>query len=315
MEQAFGIQHAVYRSESGPELAYRVVPAARYGFSYRYEPTDSGAEFGFTTDFSRHKDHRPDPIPVRGTVVMLHGWSMDGTSMLPWALALGERGYQSILVDLRSHGDSKQATVGYGPAEGADIARLAQQMEAEGKLQGTFAIFGISYGAVAGLQAATHLHGKVDGVIAMSPYSNAADGIRGMIDTAGHMGGNSLPSRLQRTWIRMRYDDEAIDRAINEASERIGTDLASLETADAIRNTSACIAILHGTNDEMFNIDTIRPLADASNNATFTELEGEGHISAPLRVDLLASPVADWLDALPAKKCPAFDPEFKANVP
>jgi hypothetical protein len=36
-------------------------------------------------------------------------------------------------------------------------------------------------------------------------------------------------------------------------------------------------------------------------------LEGENHLSAPLRLDLLAAPLAGWFAQLPQTPCPGFD--------
>ena len=50
---------------------------------------------------------------MRGTVVLLHGWMMNGDSMLPWSLQLAESGYRVVTLDLRNHGQS-----GTGPKAG-----------------------------------------------------------------------------------------------------------------------------------------------------------------------------------------------------
>lgn len=301
-----GIRRATYRPDAGPSLAYLVVPAARYGFAYAYERGEHGAGIRFSADLSANAGGRPEPVPVKGTVVMLHGWSMDGASMLPWALALGERGYRSILVDLRGHGASAKAAAGYGPAEGEDVAGLVAELQRTGEIQGTAALFGVSYGAVAGLHAAARLRHDIGGVIAMSPYANAADGIRGMFDATRKMRGGSLQARLLHSWLRLRYDDAALDAAIAEAGRRIGTDLATLDTAPTIATTTACIALLHGSDDEFFPIGGARALAGASAQVRFVELEGETHLTAPMRIDLLAGSIADWLDALQEPRCPSF---------
>ena len=38
-------------------------------------------------------------VAPRGTVVLLHGWMMDGGSLLPWSVELAQRGYRTITLE------------------------------------------------------------------------------------------------------------------------------------------------------------------------------------------------------------------------
>lgn len=127
-EHAAGIERRAFVTPDGLRIAYRFVPAAARGFDYRFERTDSGARFSLETG------HDPTPLPVRGTVVLLHGWSMDASTMLPWALALSEHGLQAIAVDLRNHGHSGHAPTGYGLREARDVVALLDALRAQGDL-------------------------------------------------------------------------------------------------------------------------------------------------------------------------------------
>lgn len=305
VEENLGITRHRARIPDGPELAYRVVAAKAYGIQYEYTRTDGGARFNLNT--TSPPEERAPIAPV-GTAVLLHGWSMEGSSMLPWAIALAERGWQSIVVDLRNHGDSGRAPAGYGPREGRDVTFLVDALRAAGQVKGPLALFGVSYGAVTAIHAAADdSPHAVHAVIAMSPYANAADGIHDMIEGMKAMPGAGLRGRLALGYARRRYDQARVERAIQTAGERIGLDLAAIDVRQAAAAVPACTLLLHGTEDGFFAMETVQAIADAAARGQLVALEGEHHFSAPMRVDWLAAPLADWLDGVAAGvECPAF---------
>lgn len=318
MESVLGIEKHRYRVPDGPELGYRVVPAVAYGMEYRYARSDEEVEFGFNLT---HAVEERRPVPVTGTVVLLHGWGMDGSSMLPWALALAERGWRAIMLDLRNHGASGLAPAGYGPREGQDVAALVTALRQSGNIDGPVALFGISYGAVTALYAAAEAGPDViDAVVAMAPYANAADGIRGMINGMKAMSVPGLRGRLLLGHARRRYDDARIERAIVGAGQRLGLELADIDVRQAAAATDACIVLLHGTEDGFFPMDAVQSLADAALRGQLVPLQDEHHFTAPMRMDWLGAPLADWLDGAAAGQgCPAFalpaPPEASRHTP
>src|SRR3546814_1030074 len=98
------------------------------------------------------------PVPPEGSVVFLHGWGLDASSMLPWALALSELGYRGIMVDLRNHGRSSRAPAGFGARESRDIAALVEQLQVDGRLPPPVYLFGVSYGAATADRTSTRLN-------------------------------------------------------------------------------------------------------------------------------------------------------------
>lgn len=299
-----GIERRSFRVPDGPELAYRIVEPKAYGMAYRYTRTDTGARFNFRV--GNPSDERM-PVPAAGTLVLLHGWSMDGNSMLPWALSLAEHGWRGLVVDLRNHGDSGRAPAGYGPREGRDVAALVAALRESGQIDGPLALFGVSFGAVAALYAGAELGpGNVDAVVAMAPYANAADGIRDMIEGMKAQPAAGLRGRLVVGHARRRYDDARIAGAVNRAGGRLGVDLAAVDVRQAAAAIPACTLLLHGTNDGFFPMEAVRSLAEAAPRGQLMPLDGEHHFTAPMRVDWLAQPLADWLDAVAGNGCPEF---------
>lgn len=305
MEAALDIERRRFQVPDGPELSYRVVSPRAYGTRFHFQRSDRDVTFRF--NLANAPDERL-PVPTAGTVVLLHGWSMDGMSMLPWALALAERGWHALIVDLRSHGASDRAPVGYGPHEGRDVAALLAALP-EGEERGdALVLFGVSYGAVAALYAAAQAEpGLVDAVIALSPYANAADGIRGMIAGMKAVPAGGMRSRMVRGYARMRYDEARIDEAIRMAGERLEVDLAGVDVRQAAAAVPACVLLLHGTSDGFFPMESVQSLADAAPQGQLVPLDREHHFTAPMRMDWLAAPLADWIGSVrEGGACPAF---------
>lgn len=312
MESALGIERHRFQVPDGPELAYRVVKPTAYGMEYHYARSDDGVEFRFNLGNSAAER---TPVATTGTVVLLHGWGMDGSSMLPWALGLAENGWKAVMVDLRNHGASGRAPAGFGPREGQDVSALLAALRTMDDTGGPLALFGVSYGAVAALYAAAYAEtGTVDAVIAMSPYANAADGIHGMIEGMKSQPGSGLLGRLALAQARRRFDDARIDRAIAAAGQRLGLDLAAIDVRQAAGAVDGCALLLHGTRDGFFPLESVQSLADAAPRGQLVALEGEHHFTAPMRMDRLLEPLARWLSAAGDADCPQFTPLLPAET-
>jgi hypothetical protein len=65
--------------------------------------------------------------------------------------------------------------------------------------------------------------------------------------------------------------------------------------ARALADTRACVLLVHGQNDQHVRVDQGRRLAVASPRVHYIEMQGEDHITLPLRLDLLGGVVDDWL--------------------
>ncbi|MGN6111519.1 MAG: alpha/beta fold hydrolase [Luteimonas sp.] len=280
-----GVARHDFTTAEGVRISWLDVPAAERGFSYDYaRRIDGGA---FKASFASRTAHAPVPVPARGTVVFLHGWQLDATSMLGWAEALSERGWRGVAVDLRNFGASARAPAGYGTREARDVAALLDALQAGGDAPSPVFLFGVSYGAATALFAEPLLRGRIAGVVAMEPFGNAADAIR---DLARH-----------------EHVDAGVDRAIAGAGHRLGLDLAAIDTAAPLAASRTCTLLLHGGGDQLVPVATARRLAAAAPAARYVELPDENHVTLPLRIDLLAAPLDAWMGAVAAGRCPPLD--------
>lgn len=277
-----GITRNAWQGPGDLRLAWRDVPAARRAFSSQFARDDVGA--GFSIDIKQ----APEPIAARGTVVYLHGWGLDGNSMLPWALALSEQGWHGVAIDLRHHGESSPAPVGYGPREAADVAALLGALRAQGRLQEPVFLFGSSYGATAALFAEPLLAGQVRGIVALAPFANAADAVRTVLAVSARGGG-------PEAWVAGAQSSLDVEEAIRTASARLGVDLRAIDLHPVVAASHTCALILHGANDKLLAPDASRALAAASPLAQFTPVPGHNHLDLPMRMDWLAAPLDAWL--------------------
>jgi pimeloyl-ACP methyl ester carboxylesterase len=303
-EQSMAVAHATWRTAQGVTLAYRVIPVAARGMSYEYARNQRRYSFHFSSDAAGN-EHAAQP-PVRGTVLYLHGWEMDGSSMLGWALALADRGYAGIAVDLRNYGGSSRAPVGFGPREASDIVALLEALRARDALRGPVYVFGVSYGATTALLTEPDLRGHVAGIVAMEPYANAADAVRTLVPAMLDASANGIAGRAFSGWARRHYDATAIERAIIEADARLGLDLATIDLHTPLARSQTCTLLLHGARDRFIPVAAARSLAQAAPQVRYSELPLDNHMTLPLRLDWLADPLAAWLQDAGAGRCDAL---------
>lgn len=274
------------RTRNGNRIAYRLLPAADYHLAYEY----SRQPHSFKTKFSWKQ---PTTVATRGSIVFLHGWAEDHGMMLPWALAMARYGYQGVLPDLRNFGESDRAPVGFGPREAEDIVDLLHALQAHGQLQRPVYLFGVSYGADVAIHAATMAPELIDGVVAMEPFVDAESAIRGFVADA-RKPAHGLKGRLFSAYARHAFDDARVDAATAESGKRLGIDLHGTGIAAPLRDGRACTLLLQGGEDEFLDPAALRAVSNEP-RVRYLEMPEETHLTLPLRIDLLAEQLSQWL--------------------
>jgi pimeloyl-ACP methyl ester carboxylesterase len=112
----------------------------------------------------------PTPVKQRGTIVVLHGYSLQKETMIPWAFVLAEAGYRVVLVDLRGHGQSTGKTFSCGKYETSDLVQALDYLNAQGVCGDKVGVLGLSFGADLGLHWAAR-DPRVRTVVAIAPYN------------------------------------------------------------------------------------------------------------------------------------------------
>ncbi|HZX69611.1 MAG TPA: alpha/beta fold hydrolase [Rhodanobacter sp.] len=293
-----GFQRDRLRTRDGVRIAYWIAPPRTYHVKDEYQVQRKGKHASFSFNFSFEDDPAKAPLLApKGSVVLLHPWSMSGAAMSAWGIHFAAAGYQVVMPDLRSQGKSSDAPVGYGPREASDIIELVRDLQAKRRLPGPLYVLGISYGATVALFAAPQLPG-LRGVMALEPYANAAAVIR-RAPASGLFGYNWLAH-----WITPRE----IDAAIARAGRKLDVNLEQIDPGDALARTPVCTLILRGSRDVLTSAKAVAALSRRSSRVSYVEVPGEGHLSLPMRTAWLVPPLLGWMQALPdaGGPCPVF---------
>ncbi|MDH5823663.1 alpha/beta hydrolase [Luteimonas sp. RD2P54] len=276
---------------SGARVFWRAIDPGDYGVRTRWP---AGRTHDAFPDIQFEVPAAPAP-PPRGTVVLLHGWMMTGDSLLPWALRLGEAGYRTVSIDLRNHGRSDAAPVGYGTREARDVVEVVDALRARGEIVGPLHLLGVSYGAATAVFAAADPRLGAERVVALESFAVAGTAIRDMVPHMLQSAPAGWSERLARRWMQWRMDDAALDAAVAEAGAILDLPLDAVDVGAALARVP-CPLLVHGGADRHVPVAHGRALAAAAPHARYLEIAGESHLSLPMRLDLLAPVVVDWFD-------------------
>src|SRR5258706_4821522 len=119
----------------------------------------------------------PTNSSTRGTVLVLHGVQDKKTSMLDIGRRLATAGYRAVLVDGRGHGRSSGQWLTYGVLESRDLSQLLDALATQDLLAGKVGVYGVSYGAAAGIMLAGR-DARVAAAVAVAPVSSRRGGGR-----------------------------------------------------------------------------------------------------------------------------------------
>jgi pimeloyl-ACP methyl ester carboxylesterase len=248
-------------TSAGVPVYWCAFDAGAYRLDYAYAQGAGQAErMDFSLDFSL-----PAPLadPPRGTVLLLHGWMMDGGSLLPWALQLAD-----VVAALRERGE----------------------------IVGPLHLMGVSYGAATAIFSARELGVEVGSVVAIESFENAAHAVRDMVPHLLGKAPESLPQQFTQRWLRWRMDAHTLEQAIVLAGEQLDLPLDAVDVGAALATVPACVLLIHGSEDRHVPASHGRRLAQAAPQAHYLEVAGEDHISLPMRLDRLAPTVIAWFD-------------------
>ena len=157
------------------ELKVLQLPAQEYHMSVssRVSTNRQGKNFlALNIETNAAVNFTPRPHPA--TLVLLHGYMLSKETMLPWALQLAQAGYRVVLVDLRGHGQSTGAQVGFGKYEVNDLRQMLDWLQARGECDEAIGVMGFSYGATLALHWAAQDQ-RIRTVIAVAPYNQPAE--------------------------------------------------------------------------------------------------------------------------------------------
>jgi uncharacterized protein len=119
---------------------------------------------------------KPDSV-AKGTVIILHGLTINKGSMLDEAYEFRYWGYNVLLIDFRGHGNSEGNTTTIGVRETEEV-KLAYDFVVKKKERNIF-LFGVSMGAVVAAKAISDYELQLSGVILETPFQSLQTHLKG----------------------------------------------------------------------------------------------------------------------------------------
>lgn len=260
-------------------LAFRVVPPAAYNLVVRATNWSENGHEKAEFDFKRTIPALPIPglSQPQGTVVLLHGYGLDHESMLPWAFWFGERGWQSILVDLRGHGRSTGRRISFGPIETLELQAFLDHLIAQGRAPSPILTLGVSYGATVALRWAG-TDPRIDSAIAIAPYARLGDAMENIRA--------DFAPWIPASWTRS---------SLRKMPDVLGVPASELDPVTVLQANPPRALLLAGGADVIAPVAAVESLQDVCRRGSrLWVLDGSNHEALPFRFNQLAPPIERW---------------------
>lgn len=232
------------------------------------------------------------PGAARGTVVLLHGYLQHRAFLVPWAVALAEKGYRCAVVDLRGHGESTGRHIGFGAFEATDVSMVIDDLERRGWDVGRVGLFGVSYGASVALLTAGR-DSRIATVVALEPFAAADRAIPELMRAA-------FPARAGG------ITDAQFQAAHAKVAAIAGYDWRDADIHAALTRGRAPVMFVHGEADRWLSPAHSRELYALAPPGSALIIEPrENHVTLPLNLKALFPRVGEWLDEKLAMPRPA----------
>jgi len=180
----------------------------------------------------------PAQVTERGTIIVLHGYSVQKETMIPWAFVLAEAGYRVVLLDLRGHGQSTGDTFSCGKYETSDLMQALDYLTAKGWCDGKVGVLGLSFGAELGLYWAAR-DPRVAAVVAIAPYDQPQEAFQ----------------RFARE-MKMPVSHKTLQQALDLVATQLDLNWTDWSGEAAVRQLKKPVLLIGGGKD------TISPPAD-----------------------------------------------------
>jgi uncharacterized protein len=208
----------------------------------------------------------PAPDSTRA-LVLVHGHTSSrsaefGGRFVELMAAMHQRGFAVLAFDLRGHGQSSDANIGFGSLEHDDVAGAIDWLRAQGFAAGRIGVLGISMGGAAAIRA-TADDPAVAALVADSAPAAVLEVVRQEWTGASSLPGFFLPTTLQIA--RLRY----------------GIDLEAAPALAAMpRIAPRPVLLIHGLADSLIPPSNATRLADVLPGSEVWLVPGAQHASS-----------------------------------
>ncbi|MFO0950247.1 MAG: alpha/beta fold hydrolase [Isosphaeraceae bacterium] len=207
----------------------------------------------------------------RGTVLVLHGFAEDPSTLRDRMAALNGHGWNAAALDTRAHGRSGGDRGSFGGREAADVRAWVDALSASGRLDGAdeepgrevrVAVWGRSMGAAIAARAAAN-DPRIGAVVLEAPYVDLEVTLTRVLRR------RRVPLAGLLAWVVLR-----------RAERLAGVSLARPRPIDVAARVHVPVLVLHGTDDTLIPPEEARRLAAAfPSPAAYLEVPGAGHNS------------------------------------
>lgn len=207
----------------------------------------------------------PAETATNKTVIVVHGFTNDKEDMKPYAWMFHELGYNVLMPDNMSHGDSEGQIIGYGWNDRLNVIKWAEML-VEQNSDSEITLFGVSMGAATVMMASGEesLPDQVVNIIEDCGYSSVWDELKYQ---AKEM--YNLPA------FPILYEVSAISKI------RAGFSYGQASSVNQLKNNTRPVLFIHGSDD------TFVPTSMVYKNYQATQgekelyiVKGAGHVKS-----------------------------------
>lgn len=175
----------------------------------------------------------PAETATNKTVIVVHGFTNDKEDMKPYAWMFHELGYNVLMPDNMSHGDSEGQIIGYGWNDRLNVIKWAEML-VEQNSDSEITLFGVSMGAATVMMASGEesLPDQVVNIIEDCGYSSIWDELKYQ---AKEM--YNLPA------FPILYEVSAISKI------RAGFSYGQASSVNQLKNNTRPVLFIHGSDD------------------------------------------------------------------
>lgn len=221
--------------------------------------------------------------PVKGTLLVLHGYMDSKENVLHWALSLAQQGYRCVLVDFRGQGRSTGDLIGFGAFEAQDLVQVLDDLQRKNLIAGKVGVLGISYGASMGLLLAAR-DPRVGAMVALEPFSDAA----GAVVEFAH---GVAPQQAAK------ISEASFKAGVAGAAKRGNFSWKDGDVLAAMERVKIPVLFYHGARDRWLSPDNSRRLAEkAAPGSRLVILEQDDHLLLSMRLGPIDREVWAWFD-------------------
>ena len=172
----------------------------------------------------------------KGTIILLHGIRAYKEHFSPMCKLLSKRGFNTVIIDLRGHGESEGKYCTFGFKEKYDIVEVVNEIIEDNRLNNNIGIWGQSLGAAISLQTLA-IDKRIKFGILESTFADLDEVSRAYIN------------RL------LKIDNLTLSDYLIERSNAIGGfDSSKIKPKESAKKITQSILLVHGTKDNRINI-------------------------------------------------------------